>query len=198
MTGPVVYPSLEWTTESWPNRHYSPYSHGTVLTLSMNVLRALLTPCPRDCSPTFGGADLVYDVANRESFEAMKAYHSNFCLERTLERPEARSAGYCYHDCAPRPAFKGILFVIANNIEIDRADRDVTLREVLDFCDRIGAILMRMSGRTGQGAGTEAAARMAYRILYRRIENGALSEDCAQSLPLSKAERRAANDLYNY
>ena len=107
---------------------------------------------------------LVYDVTNRASFQALSWYYENFYLERSLERSgpcELR----CRPSCAPRPPFRGMFFVIANKIDCDKAEWEVSIQEGEDFCVPIGAVFLQMSAKTGEGSRTEAILDMANHIL---------------------------------
>ncbi|KAK5173744.1 uncharacterized protein LTR77_002425 [Saxophila tyrrhenica] len=119
---------------------------------------------------------LVYDITSRESFETMRSIYDNFLFERSITRRQLLSPGYCYHDCPPRPAFRGLFFVFATKIDVDEASWAVSRKEGVGFCSQIGAVFMPMSTDTREGMGPKAVLAIAYRTLFRRIENGALQE----------------------
>ncbi|KAK3716670.1 hypothetical protein LTR37_006300 [Vermiconidia calcicola] len=100
----------------------------------------------------------------------MRTYYNNFCLERSLRRPHGLG-GYCYNDCPPRPPFQGLFFVIANKIDRDQAEWEISIEEGKEFCLIIGAIFMPMSAKTGEGSGSQAVLEMANHIFFRRIQN---------------------------
>ena len=147
--------SSQWSAKTFPQGLGSPY------------LKA------RHCEACI----LVYDVTNRESFKAMRLCYDNFCLERSLERPQSM-ANYCAcrQDCLPRPPFRGLFFVIANKIDRDEAEWTVSNEEGEDFCASIGAIFMPMSAKTGEGSGSNALLEIVNHVLFRRIENRPLLE----------------------
>ncbi|KAK3720791.1 RAS2 protein [Vermiconidia calcicola] len=125
----------------------------------------------RHCEVCF----LVYDVTNRQSFEAVRSYYDNFCLERSLERVKSRNQ-CCVGDCPARPPFPGLVFIIANKIDREHNEWTVSMEEGEKFCKSIGAEFMPMSARTGEGSGTKVLLEMAHLVLLRRIQNIPLLE----------------------
>ena len=109
----------------------------------------------------------VYDVHNRASFEAVKTYHRNFLLERTLEKPSCLLQ--CSPSCMPRPSYQGVMFVIANKTDYDEKDWVVTAQEGEAFSATIGATFIPMSAKTGDGTSRDLLAKMTKLILLRRI-----------------------------
>ena len=115
---------------------------------------------------------LIYDVTNRESFDAMRCYYDNICLERQLERTDSwcKKCGYS-PVCPPRPQYRGLIFVIANKIDYDQAEWAIPLRLGEAYSESIGAMFLPMSAKTGESCGRAAALEIVSHILYRRIEN---------------------------
>ena len=146
-------PTLQWSAKTWPEGLGSPYSTA------------------RHCEACI----FVYDVTNRASFDCLCPYYDNIFLERSLERPK-HTAGWCHHDCPPRPPFRGLFFVIANKTDREKTEWAVSMEEGEAFCSSIGAIFMPMSAKTGEGSGSNAVLEMANHVLFQRVQNRPLFE----------------------
>lgn len=128
----------------------------------------------RHCEACF----FVYSVGDRASFEAVRWYHEQFLLERSIERKNPRCWYGCDSGvptyCPPRPPFDGLIFVMANKID---GERVVTKEEGEQLSESLGATYMEISARMGDGVGTELLKRLVSRILLHRItENEVVSQ----------------------
>ena len=56
-------------------------------------------------------------------------------------------------DNSPQSPFRGLLYVFANKIDIDRSEWQVSAEEGRMFCASIGAVFCPLSARTGEGGG---------------------------------------------
>lgn len=146
--GDVVSPSRQWSAAEYPPGIISDY---TIM---------------RHCEACV----FVYDVSNRASFEAVKWYHQNSLLERSLQRP-GHCAFQCSPTCIPRPPYRGTIFVVANKIDRGSGDRVVTKREGEEMCSSIGAEYIEGSAKTGDCIGTALLVSMTTRILLERLRN---------------------------
>jgi GTPase SAR1 family protein len=91
----------------------------------------------------------VYDVGNKASFEDVKSHHEHHL---------------------PHPHLDKVLgFVIANKIDLNQDEWEVTKQEGETFCQSIGAIYIQMSAKTGEGGGTSVAKAITSRIILERI-----------------------------
>ena len=110
---------------------------------------------------------LVYDVTSRESLEELGRYYKHFFEERSLERNGGHSRSYS----PPRGRFRGLFLVIANKIDFDASEWEVSIEEGEDFSARIGAAFFQMSAKTGEGVTAGVLADMASLVILRRIQN---------------------------
>lgn len=160
-------PNPQWSVESWPESTSPCYTDG------------------RHCE-TFM---LVYDVTSRASFEAVKAYHRNFCLERS--RSNTKYGWRYYDECPPRPPFQGITFVFAKTIDRDKADWQVSLQEGREFADSIGPLaeFITISVETCEGCSRTDVEAMAKRIILRRTQDPPFANERAARVEKIRKER---------
>lgn len=132
----------------------------------------------RHCEACF----LVYDVTVRASFDAAKWYWENFQRERA--RPVSNCAHCPWQVCSPRPPFQGCVFVLANKIDLDEAEWQVTLEEGMEFASSIGPLahFVPISVRTGENCGRASVEEMVRRILFRRTEQPPFREQRVERL----------------
>jgi len=108
----------------------------------------------------------VYDVTSRQSFEAIQCYFQNFTLHRSLEMSSCSCNRFPL--CPPRPHFQGMVFVLANKIDIARSDWEIGYEEGEEFYTSIGAVFLPVSAKTGAGVGNDLLPGIARQILLQR------------------------------
>ncbi|KAK5165786.1 uncharacterized protein LTR77_008709 [Saxophila tyrrhenica] len=138
----------------------------------------------RDWAPRLGSCPrhvevciLVYHVNDRDSFEAIQRYYDTFCLQRSEAPPSRLYCRYRRHEdgCAGTPVWSTLVFVVAwieqSTHRHDESFWKVPRTEGEEFCAKIGGVFVVMCPGLREGCGPETLVAMAYRTLYRRIEN---------------------------
>ena len=110
----------------------------------------------------------VYDVGSKISFDAVKRHYGDYLINRSLE--QSHCALSCSPSCGPRPPYQGTIFVIANKIDLDKPQWEITREDGQEFCDSIGATFIQMSAKTGEGGGTSILKGIANRIILQRVQ----------------------------
>jgi hypothetical protein len=122
---------------------------------------------------------IVYEVASRRSFDALKCYYDNFHLEREQERNVCLAQG-CVRTCPPRPKYHGVICVIAS--KTDRAIWGVSTEEGVQFAASIGATFMAMSAKTGDNCSKDTLVEIVSRALWQRQRLGDITlQNCSNS-----------------
>jgi hypothetical protein len=115
---------------------------------------------------------LVYEVTSRRSFDAVKGLHDNFYKEREQDRAHGCCRGLCLEDCQQRPEFQGIKFVIANKIDRDEKEWEVSAQEGRDFAAHISALFIEMSAKTQECCNSQVWLDIVSCILWQRQRIG--------------------------
>lgn len=175
--GEMASPGLDWSASDYPDGSIAGYYF------------------LRHCETCI----FVYDVREKASFDAVKWDHHNLHTERSLERslcPPFR----CSPTCTPKCCFQGTVFVIANKIDRNQDEWQVTIQEAEDYCASTGATFIPISSKTGKGvasdtqAGTNILRTMTYRVLLRRLHNIATRQ---VNLQIEKEEPTQAASLHS-
>ena len=116
----------------------------------------------------------IYDVTNRATFEDLEGYHKDYIEQRSLVMTTGRSSQP--HSPFQAPSL-GALFVIANKIDHDRSDWEVSIQEGENLSVALEAMFLQMSAKTGDGASEAVLKDIVGHVLLRKIRDIGKSDD---------------------